>query len=143
MIDKLENISESTEIYIKDNVIGETYDIKNQPYEVNLNTGVYKDRFSLVFKSQESLAVEEEELFKNDLLVYMNNTSSTIIIKNLSEATITKVTLFNAIGQAIQVWTKELSDNEINLPVHKINTGIYILKIDSDKINISKKLIIE
>ena len=143
MIDDLENIPSETALYIKDNESGETFDIKNQTFEISLNTGVYKDRFSLVFRSQEVLSVEDEDLIKNGLLAYMNNGTSTVTIKNTTDAEINKVTLFNTIGQPVKIWTKGLSNNEINLPVNNISTGVYIIKIETNKINVSKKIIIE
>lgn len=142
MIDKLENIPEDIEIYIKDNISGETHDIKNQEYEVNLASGEHKTRFSLVFKAS-SLSVDEVNSIEDGINVFMNNPNSTIDIFKTTEVDINKITLFNYLGQTIQVWTSNLSNNELKLPVNKTSTGAYILKIETENKTVSKKLIIE
>lgn len=143
MIDELENIPSKVTIYIKDNVSGETHNLKNNTFEINLSSGTYKDRFSIVFKSQSSLSVEEDEIIKNGIIAYMNNPTSTIKITNNTDAEIQKVVLYNALGQQSKVWLKKLADRELNLVVQDLRTGVYILKIETDKANINKKLIIE
>ena len=141
MIDKLENIPDDVGIYIKDNLSGETHDIRNQIYEVNLATGEHKTRFSLVFVEQ-VLSVDEVEL-ESGITVFMNNTASTINITKTIDAEVKKITLYNYIGQTIQTWINNLSNNEISLPVNETSTGAYILKIETENKTISKKLIIE
>ncbi|PHR73260.1 MAG: hypothetical protein COA67_03605 [Lutibacter sp.] len=141
MIDRLVNVPDEVEIYIRDNVNGETYDIRNQDHEFSLETGEHKTKYSLVFVEQ-TLSVDEEELY-DGFTVFMNNTTSTIDITKTIDAEVKKVTLFNYLGQTIQVWAKDLSNNELILPVNKTSTGVYILKIETENKTLSKKLIIE
>ncbi len=145
MVDGLENVPEDLEIYIRDNTTGETYDIKNQNYEVNLTSGEHKTRFSLVFLPLMSdvLTVEEPDLSENGVNVFVNNESTSLNIKKTSEVTINKVMLYNYLGQKIQTWTDNLSNDNLNLPINKISTGAYILKIETNKNNLSKKIIIK
>ncbi|WP_372795608.1 LamG domain-containing protein, partial [Lutibacter sp.] len=49
-VDALENVAENTSIYILDNLTGETYNITNQTFEINLEAGEYKERFVLTFQ---------------------------------------------------------------------------------------------
>jgi len=142
MLDDLENFSEDIDIYIKDNLSGETVDIKNQTYEVNLNSGIYKDRFSLVFKAQ-ILSVDDELELKNEITVFVNNPTSEIKIINKGIATINKTTLYNSLGQTINSWSYKNIQQEINLPINDLSVGVYIVQIKTDRGTVSKKIIIE
>ncbi|AOW21143.1 LamG-like jellyroll fold domain-containing protein [Urechidicola croceus] len=143
MIDGLKNIPETTNIYIKDNFSGETHDIKNNVFEVNLESGEHKDRFSLVFKQQEALSVVQDTLLESQLSIVMNNSNSTIDIKKPIEVEIESVILYNSLGQTIQMWNKNFNQNEINLQLNSTSTGAYIVKINTDNNTLSKKIIIE
>ncbi len=141
-IDKLENISDDIEIYIKDNETGQTHSIRNQSFEFSLPQGEYRTKFSLVFKAAQSLSVEEE-LLDAGLNVFMNNNTSTVDITKTVDTEINQVTLFNYLGQSMQIWSDDLSNNELHLPVNKVSTGVYILKIETNNKTISKKIVIE
>ncbi|AOW21142.1 LamG-like jellyroll fold domain-containing protein [Urechidicola croceus] len=142
MVDGLMNVPETTNIYIKDNTTGETHDIKNGVYEVYLDTGEHKDRFSLVFKSQ-ILSVEESGILEDYMTIFMNNVQKTIDIAKTSEIEIKTAILYNYLGQEIQVWNKNLNINQIALPLNEVSSGAYILKLTADNKTISKKLIIQ
>ena len=141
MIDRLVNVPNDIEIYIRDNVSGETHDIINQTYEFSLEYGTHKTRFSLVFIAQ-SLSIEEEALDAG-FNVFMNNQAATLDITKTVDAEVKKVTLFNYLGQTMQIWSNNVSNNQLNLPVNKVSTGVYILKIETNNKTISKKIIIE
>ncbi|AOW21144.1 Ig-like domain-containing protein [Urechidicola croceus] len=143
MVDGLMNVPETTNIYIKDNTTGETFDIKSQTYEVNLSTGTHKERFSIVFKSQQALSVETTEFLDDNMTVFMNNRQKTINIRKTPEIEIENVTLYNYLGQAIQVWSKNLDTDQLILPLNNMASGTYILKIKTDNNTISEKLLIE
>ncbi|MFD0762663.1 MAM protein, partial [Lutibacter aestuarii] len=49
-IDRLENNEQFDKLYIKDASTGETFEITNQPFEIELEAGIYSDRFKLVFQ---------------------------------------------------------------------------------------------
>ena len=72
----------------------------------------------------------------------MNNTSSEIHIQNNSTATINKITLYNILGQQVNLWNTKLESSKIQLPVN-LNTGVYIVNIKTDLGAYSKKIIIE
>ena len=60
------------------------------------------------------------------------------------EATAKTVALFNMLGQQISTWDVEnLDQSNIVLPTNGIATGTYIVKVITDKGNISKKILIK
>ena len=73
----------------------------------------------------------------------MNNPRSEIVIKNTEPTKINKTTLYNVLGQTMNIWTPKNLQQEIILPINDLSTGVYIVQIETDKGNISQKIIIE
>ncbi len=140
-IDELENIDNSIELYIKDNLTGEYYDLMASGFEIQLPSGEYYTRFSLAFSNQ-SLSTDDELLVSNKIVVFMNNSASEIHIKNTGNATINKIVLYNILGQQVDLWNTKLESSTIHLPVN-LSTGVYVVKIETDIATFSKKVIAE
>jgi len=139
-IDSLENVDKSVEIYIKDNFTGLSHQINNQPFEINLPVGEYKNRFALTFQPQKTLGVEEKTL-ENGIQVFMNNTISELQIRRNKTIEIKSINLLNNLGQVIGSWNSKLTSNEILLPI-KAATGIYLVQINTKTGKLSKKILI-
>ena len=108
--------------------------------QLNLPIGQYTNRFVLLFGGT-SLSNDDNPLFQ-DFNVYMNNTTDEIIIRNNNNTTIKKVELFNILGQPIKTWTN--LDNSIEQRLQVLApTAIYIVKVTTDKGEITKKVIID
>jgi len=137
----IENLPANTKVYIKDNLTGNATNINNSDYTTHLEPGVYENRFSLVFKSSGTLSVNDETLNKN-IITYYNKGSKSIEIDNGTANKITKIILFNYIGQTVKVWQDNLTVKHLSLPVSKLN-GIYIIKIDTNNGPLNNKIVIE
>ena len=72
---------------------------------------------------------------ENKIIVYPNPAQQQIHIK--TDAHITKVSLFDALGKEVYL---EMTGNTVN--VEPLKSGIYILKVETDKGSNSKKIII-
>ncbi len=143
-IGDLENIDSNTEIYIKDNASGEQFEIRNEPFEIDLEAGTYNDRFSLVFASriieEEDIITEESLIGEEDVIVYFNSPSSELTIRVGTNVSILDVTLNNALGQRIEELDFSSDINTIQLYV---NTGVYILQIKTSVGSVIKKIIVK
>ena len=139
-IDELENIDESLEIYIKDNLDGETYNINQNAFEINLDAGEYLDRFMLVFKPR--LKTLQEVTLTEGIHTFMNNATSELQIKRIVDTKIESINLYNYLGQLITTWKSNLEERELYLPVHA-TTGVYFVEINTSDGAINKKIIIE
>ncbi|WP_299521908.1 choice-of-anchor D domain-containing protein [uncultured Lutibacter sp.] len=140
MIDALENIDENTKIYIKDKLTGETYDITNQVFEINLEAGEYQERFVLAF--QPRIKTFEEVTLIEGVHVFMNNTISELQLNRIVDTEIQGVTLFNYLGQQVKTWSINTDERFISLPL-QIATGVYIVRVNTTAGVITKKMIIE
>jgi len=72
----------------------------------------------------------------------MNNTTDQIVIRNNNNSLIKKVELFNILGQPIKVWNN--LDNNIEQQLDVLApAAIYVVKVTTDKGEITKKILIE
>jgi len=144
-IDKIENPYPNMEVYLRDNLTMDTYDIVNGSFEINLEAGEHNDKYSLVFEPKPEITLElEEEIEKvnEELVTYISEDNSLIKIKRPDELIIERISLFNIIGQQLQVWTSIVDSDEIALPIN-VRTGAYIIIMETNKGKILRKVIIE
>jgi hypothetical protein len=138
-VDELENAEDYTNLYIKDNLTGETHDITNQEFSINLEAGEYQDRFSLVF--QPSLNIIEEETSLDGIQIYMNNSISKLQLSGIVDTEILNVSLFNYLGQQVKTWSINPDKHSISLPI-ELASGVYIVIVETTTGKENKKIII-
>ena len=81
-------------------------------------------------------------LFK-EVGVFMDNDANELVINNKNNLEISKVELFNILGQKIKEWKNIENKTENRLQLNKLSATIYIVKIQTPKGKISKKIIIK
>jgi len=71
----------------------------------------------------------------NDFKIYPNPTSDNVIISNTkTEISKFQIKLFNVVGQTLPIDLDNVSDNQLEIRLSKLNSGIYYLTIDLDGI---------
>jgi hypothetical protein len=150
-IDEIENVDENVSVYIKDNLLGKTYDITKEPFEIELEAGTYTNRFALTFKIQKLVAEDEyaeilipaaTQPIIEGIHIFMNNTIGELQIKNNSDDEITSVAFYNYLGQTIKTWNSNFNVRTISLPISTA-TGIYFVQINTKTGNTVKKISVE
>ncbi|OGS71605.1 MAG: hypothetical protein A3F91_00775 [Flavobacteria bacterium RIFCSPLOWO2_12_FULL_35_11] len=150
-IDALENVDDDTSIYLKDKLTGEYFNMKDKPVQLNLTAGKYTDRFALTFKTQKLVAedISAEVLIPaatqpiiEGIHVFMNNAIGELQIKNNSNDEILRVALINSLGQTVKIWNSNFNIRTISLPI-SIDTGVYIVQINTKTGNTVKKISVE
>ena len=138
MVDETQKMEGYT-IYLGDLVTGRLYNLEN-PVQLDLPKGSYTNRFVILFGG-EVLSTDDNPLFQ-DFNVYMNNTTDEIVIRNNNNSLIKKVELFNVLGQPVKVWNN--LDNNIEQRLGVIApAAIYVVKVTTDKGEITRKILIE
>ncbi len=140
-VDTIENPYPNMEIYLRDNLTLDTYDIMKGAFEITLEDGEYIDKYSMVFQAKPEIPIEIEEVF-NEVIVFVNENNSIISVRKPVELQINKILLFNVMGQQIKIWESNLNENEIELPI-KVSTGVYLVLISTNEGKIAKKIIIK
>jgi len=137
-VDQKKNINRT--VYITDKVTGLKYDLANL-VELTLNPGTYQDRFYISF-SPKTLGIDDQVL-NQEIAVYYNGQSQEIVIQKKSNIGINQIKIYNLLGQKVQELTSFNQNNkEIKLSTNNLSTAVYIVKINTDKGTISKKLVI-
>ncbi|MFV8322475.1 choice-of-anchor D domain-containing protein [Flavobacterium sp. LS2R12] len=144
MIDGLENFDANQPIFLYDDETKIYHNIRNEAFEINLTVGEHHSRFSLRFKDK-TLSVNDETSIDDVIRVAHSQSKNTIIINNKTlDTTVQEVSLFNIIGQSITTWEIENQGQyDIQLPIKKISSGVYIVKLKTSKGALSKKIIIK
>ena len=105
-------------------------------------------RFALRFtnKSQTTKTLSvNDNIINNDIkITHIQNANLLVINNNLLNVTVEKVELFNILGQSIASWkTENLDQQNIQIPIKSISSGIYIAKVKTTNGELSKKIIIK
>ena len=138
-LDHIDNISEEIAILIKDNLNGMLYNLKTAPFEINLSPGTYTNRFELVLKTQQTLAIHEENIVDNSINIYLNNEENVIYIHK-NNAEIKEISIFNMMGQQLKSIKNNLDYQVIKIP-HNVQSGVYIVNVTTNNGTVSKKII--
>ncbi|PWA05442.1 choice-of-anchor D domain-containing protein [Flavobacterium psychrotolerans] len=142
-LDAIEKFDANQKIYIYDNITNLYHDIRNEAFEINLPIGTVSDRFSLRFENA-ALAHTDFDLKDNVTIAFTNNDNTINITNNLLDTTIKSVSLFNILGQSLSTWDfKNESPIKIQIPVTNVSSGTYIVKVQTTKGYISKRIIIK
>ncbi|WGD34159.1 LamG-like jellyroll fold domain-containing protein [Olleya sp. YS] len=141
-IDALENVPTDLEIYIYDAVTDTYHDIRQSDFSINLNAGEYLDRFELRFSQSGVLSTDDFE-FETAINFYYSNDNNTIVINNPKLENITKVTLYNLLGQEIITFDEFETLELIELKTNPLSTSTYILEIKTEEGKLSKKVLVE
>ena len=148
MLDGLENFDSQQAIYIYDDVTKIYHDIRTEAFEVNIAKGENTSRFSIRFQQEstdKTLAVEEITTKESAIKTAYLQSKNTLVINNSTVDTqVEKVTLYSILGQSIATWEVKNQDQQnIQLPVKGISSGIYIAKIKTSNGDLSKKIIVK
>ena len=152
IIDDLENFDAQQPIYIHDNLTDTYHDIREGKLELDLpstSSTSLNDRFSLRFKDKtfdKTLGVNKNDIANENALTVSHIQKGNLLEINnqLVDTTIEKVALFNVLGQSINSWKIENPEQQnIQIPLKSVSSGVYITKIKTSKGDVSKKIIIK
>ena len=140
-IDELENTPNELEIYLHDKELGIYHNLKQSKYETFLVSGEYLDRFEVTFSKNNTLDIVENE---NKLIeVYFSNEKNRIVINNPTSKLIESVEMFNILGQTLFNVQSNSNNNHVEYNANQIQTGNYIIKIQTEFGMISKKVFVK
>lgn len=129
------------EIYLLDKQTNKSYPM-NKEVKLNLLKGSYFDRFYLTFKESQNSLNTDENLTQNINVSYTKK-DHVITIQNYNNTSISDVKLYTILGQEIKSWNlSKINFKENRLQLSPISKAVYILKINTDKGEFSKKVLI-
>ena len=139
-----ENIPSDQEIYLRDNLTGEYFNLKSyEPYEFSSEAGEFTDRLEIVFQQQESETLSQIDQTLEDLNMYYALGRKKIVVLNPTNEELKSIEIINMVGQSVQrINMFEGSYNEYSVP--NLNTGTYVVKLTTaTNSGITKKIIVK
>lgn len=140
---EFENLDDNQEIYLRDNVTGTYFDLKqNTAYQFSSTQGKFNTRFEIVFQSASALlSTESSQIAEN--FIYYQNTTNTLFGKKLNTA-IDKLAIVNMRGQTVLEFNN-VSQGTLNNGVKLANvaSGAYVawFKAKTGQV-ITKKIVV-
>ncbi|PWH83719.1 hypothetical protein DIS18_03965 [Algibacter marinivivus] len=142
-ITELGNIESDQEIYIKDNVTGTYFDLRNEAtYSFTSYQGIFNDRFEIVFQGEQASLSTEESLVSENYVRYQN-TTNTLFAKKLS-SDVGKLSLINMRGQAvIELTDVSRAQLENGIQFSNVSSGAYVvcMRTETNEV-LTKKIIV-
>jgi hypothetical protein len=139
-LDALENMNAT--VYLEDSLDNIHYDLSENPAVLSLLTGKYKDRFFISFRDRTVLS-SDDFTFNKDFTLFYNDDLEEIKIITKNDALISSMKMYTVLGQEIKSYnfSKEFK-KERSIDVSHLPSGLFIIRLETNKGILSKKLII-
>jgi hypothetical protein len=140
---------EEFDVYFKDTYTGEEYSLNSgenkMTFEVDktITESVNSNRFKIRFE-QVTLGTSQNEMAtRSKLYPNPSNTGYTYLKHNPDFDNELKVSVFNMVGQNIEIPKERMSSSELKLITSSLNSGIYLIKLTYQTQITTHKLIVE
>ncbi|MDB2685207.1 T9SS type A sorting domain-containing protein [Flavobacteriaceae bacterium] len=137
------NIDTGTNIYLEDNIQGTMTLLNDQDFELtaeNELSGVGRFFIHLT----ESVLSIDNNLDTNYLNVFKADVNNFIIVEGLAnQSNLTKLRLYTILGKEVISATLNTTNNKQIISTQGLSSGIYIVKLESGNILLTKKLFIK
>jgi hypothetical protein len=136
-----ENLPEGMDVILGVKENGQTtfHNLSEGMYEGEIGVGLNNDRFTVIFREQATLSLDDELLGDENFRFYFENTSKTLRLENPNGEFIDRVIGYNMLGQ--QIFIQEVQNSRDNTFNISLSNGVYIFKIVKPEESIIKKII--
>ncbi|WP_139958816.1 T9SS type A sorting domain-containing protein [Flavicella sediminum] len=131
---------EDYDVYMVDLLNGRIYDLDNT-VSLNLEKGIYSDRFNLLFKHKSTLGIGTNVLLES-MLVYTERSTKQLVIHS-KEAKILGFEIYSMVGAKILGNSSIPEQEEIRTAVDFMASGIYLVRVYTNQGQITKKIVVE
>ncbi|UPQ77976.1 T9SS sorting signal type C domain-containing protein [Flavobacterium azooxidireducens] len=127
--------NEAQTIFLKDNLLNIEHDLRNSAYQFTSDSGVFADRFEVVYQSTLGVTIPE---FANQTIVFakdnnLNVQSGSSIIKGIQ--------VFDVQGRLV-LDVKDINSTSYSASLEQISNGVLLVKVFADNgISTTKKII--
>jgi uncharacterized repeat protein (TIGR02543 family) len=137
-----EGLFEDQDIYLSDKYSRIIHDLKAGPYSFRTASGIYSDRFEIIFKRRFISVLSQLSLTSTSNKLTINKENSHVLIKSTEEK-IKEVIIYNLIGKPIYE-NKTVHTTRLAIPESNFEKQIIIVTVETETgEKISKKLLID
>ncbi len=154
-IDERINFPADITVFLNDKSLDIQHNLVNSDYEFFSLAGQYQERFELIFKTPvtpdddgdsdgnaDDIILEDPEE-SGVFAVYYSNDLGSIVIVNPNEIEIKSIGMHNVIGQMIFRQDRVPADRYINYRLTNLSTGTYVIQLQTEEGQITKKVLVE
>lgn len=128
--------AEDQNIYLKDNFTGQIHDIKSSSYSFSSESGIFNNRFEVVYQSQ--LSVDVPQISTNSIVVYKQNGN---LVVNAGNYVMSKIELYDVSGRL--VYTKNNIDASATVIGNlSIANQVLVMRITTEENGTANKKIV-
>jgi len=125
------------DIFIKDNLLGLTHDIKKGAYTFTTEAGTFNNRIEVVYAAKDALGTDNPAFTANNVIIFKQGNDISV---NTGTADMSNVTIYDVRGRIL------LSKNNINATQTTISgltvqQQVLIVEVTTNKGKVSKKLV--
>ncbi|WP_124981366.1 LamG-like jellyroll fold domain-containing protein [Nonlabens xiamenensis] len=143
-LDGIKNVDPNQKFFLKDAVDNTYTDLMNGDYvSPVLNSGIYDDRFSIVFETPSTLSNSDVVLAEGDLVVFTPSGENSLNVRRAQDLVIETMSLTNMLGQQVITWDVSDQQGVIAVSTEGIASGSYIVTMDTNFGPQSRKVIIQ
>ncbi|MBT8324101.1 MAG: T9SS type A sorting domain-containing protein [Winogradskyella sp.] len=136
-----QNFVENQPIYVFDTENSSYTNLRQTDFTTTLNTGIYSDRFKIVFKTDGVLSLDDHVF--NTVDIFQDNFKSILKIDNPKLFTINSIELFNVLGRSVFSVSKSSAEHSYSFSTANLNNGVYVVKISTnDHGEYSQKIVV-
>lgn len=122
------NFLEDTPVFILDNETGTYTNLKDEIYTINLDSGSYTNRFSIVFKDNSALSITENEI-NNTIKFYHNNNDNKLVIYNPKQSFIKELKVYDILGREVVFMSLKSNNLNYSFSTESWASGTYIAQV--------------
>lgn len=123
----------SQAIYLKDKYLNKVINITDNAYTFYTSSGQYEDRFEVIYKSLETLGIDNS--LKNGIII--SKDSQNFVIK--SDDNIDEISLYDSVGRLL--YNTKNAKKEVLINKTNLTEGMYIIKVNSRNTTMTKKVL--
>jgi hypothetical protein len=129
-------------IELKDNLLDTTFDLRGGgTYEFSSVNGYFPNRFQITFKTT---TLSQTDFDIDSIAMRYVNDNNTILVLNPTNQSVRGIEMFSITGKQVYSSSTLNNSNSIAYKVKNLNTGIYILKLETENNGlITKKVLVK
>lgn len=131
------NIQEGLQVFLEDRLTNKFIDITKETYKITLNENTNDSGRFYLHTSSKSLSTSSIEFFDTTIFTV----DKSLKIKGLNGAKGT-VSIYNLLGKEV-FYNSFKTSNNLDFLIPNITTGVFIVKLSTDKGNLNKKVVVK
>jgi hypothetical protein len=138
----IQRFDDAQAIYLHDIETNTYVDLRTQNFTINLEAGVYEERFEVTFEQENTLS--DPEVTFEGFNIIQNNSTAELVIQNPNQLDIINLQLYDTAGKQIMSHQNIGNHSSMRFSTKQISSGVYISTATTkDQQTLTKKIIIK